>query len=266
MRPERADGEQEVVQGLVTTLLLVAALQSDQTPHAPAFNRTYYELAASTGGDFYFWAPGEFASAKLKVPVHHEDVLLSYGDIDSQRAFEFPIESGAKTLTLFAGIDTKNLAVLVRPDGTVVRDGVQSFAHMLIATVVSPPAGAWHLELHGRGPYAVTAHVDPGPEGIQLIGVEFVEPGGRPGHEGMFPIKRAVRAGEKVTCRVNVSGNAKNTHLVFVDREGKQLDSVKLDDEYVPCVVPSTPYRAGVTGTDANGDAFARVMSALRTP
>jgi len=70
--------------------------------------------------------------------VHHEDVLLSYGSIDGQHTFEIPVESNVKTLTLFAGVDTKDLAVLVRPDGTVVRDGVQMFQHMLIATVASP--------------------------------------------------------------------------------------------------------------------------------
>ena len=139
-------------------MLAAAFLQQDQTPRAPAFNATYFELAASTGGDFYFWAPGEFASANLKVPVHHEDVLLSYGSIDADHTFEIPIESGAKAMTVFAGIEQKNLAVLVRPDGTVVRDGVQSFQKMLIATVRSPEAGTWRLEVHGRGHYAVTAH------------------------------------------------------------------------------------------------------------
>lgn len=233
---------------------------------ATGFNRDYYELAASTGGDFYFWAPGEFASSNLKIPVHHEDVLLSYGSLDSEHVFDILIESGAKSMTLFAGIERKDLAVLVRPDGTVVHDGVQSFQRMLIATVPSPPAGTWHLELHGRGAYAVTAHVDPGPDGIQLIGIEFVEPGGRPGHEGMFPIKRAVKRGEKLTCRVDVSGVTKNARLVFVDRQGAQLDSAPLDDEYVPCVVPPVPYRAGVAGADASGRSFMRVMPPLRVP
>ena len=240
---------------------LVAA--SDQTPRPPAFNRTYYELAASTGGDFYFWAPGEFATAKLNVPIHHEDVLLSYGSIDGERKFEIPVESGVKTLTLFAGVDTKNLAVLVRPDGTVVRDGVQTFRHMLIATVPSPPPGVWRLELNGRGPYAVTAHVD---SQIQLIGFDYVEEGGRPGHEGMFPIKRDTRGGEQLTCRVNVSGTIKQQRLVFVDREGAMLTSVPLDGEYVPCTVPSVPYRAGVIGSDSSGRSFARVTRGLRTP
>ena len=254
------------MQGLVA-LILTLALQNDQTPRqTAAFNRDYYELAASTGGDFYFWAPGEFAAANLKIPVHHEDVLFSYASIDAERAFDIPVESGVKTLTVFAGIERKDLAVLVRPDGSVQRDGVQSFQKMLIATVPSPPAGTWRLELHGRGAYAVTGHVDPGSDGIELISVTFVEQGGRPGHEGMFPITRTVHAGEKLTCRVNASGTMKDAKLVFVARDGTLIDSTKLDDEYVPCVVPSVAYRAGVIGTDASGRAFARVMGPLRKP
>ena len=254
------------MQGLVT-LLVALALQQDQTPRQSAsINRDFYELAASTGGDFYFWAPGEFAAANLEVPVHHEDVMLRYGSIDAERTFEIPVEGNVKTLTLFAGVERKDLAVLVRPDGTVQRDGVQSFQRMLIATVPSPPAGTWRLELHGRGAYAVTAHVDPGADGVQLISVEFVERGGRPGHEGMFPIKRAVRAGEKLTCRVNLSGATKNARLVFFSRDGSLINSTKLDDEYVPCVVPSLPYRTGVTGTDASEHPFARVTAGLQKP
>jgi hypothetical protein len=123
VRPERADGEQEELQGVVrfAIALLALALQQDQTPRqSAAFNREFYELAASTGGDFYFWAPGELASSRLQVPVHHEDVLFAYGDLDSKRVFEIPIESGAKSMTLFAGVQRKDLAVLLRPDGSVM--------------------------------------------------------------------------------------------------------------------------------------------------
>jgi len=246
--------------------LLALALQQDQTPRqSAAFNREFYELSASTGGDFYFWAPGEFASSRLQVPVHHEDVFFAYGDLDSKRVFEIPIESGAKSMTLFAGAQRKDLAVLVRPDGTVARDGIQSFQHMAIATISAPAAGMWRLELHGGGAYAVTAHVDPGADGIQLIAFDFVEQGGRPGHEGMFPIKREAKRGEKLTCRVVVSGATKDAKLVFVARDGSLLDSTKLSEEYVPCVVPSVPYRAGVAGTDASGRAFQRLMPPLHS-
>ena len=32
----------------------------------------YFNLSAQTGGDFYFWAPGEFARAGLQLPIHDE--------------------------------------------------------------------------------------------------------------------------------------------------------------------------------------------------
>ncbi len=153
----------------VIALLLAAFLQQDQTPRAPVknergmlpVNRQYFDLAANTGGDFYFWAAGEFASAHLQVPIHGVDVLLSYGTMDSKKVFEIPVESGVKELTLFAGVQRKDLAVLVRPDNIPVHDA-QVFQHMLIATVPSPAAGIWRLEMDGEGVYAVTAHVKPG--------------------------------------------------------------------------------------------------------
>src|SRR5712692_1131118 len=103
---------------LVALSLLVVPLlaaQQDQLPRTPKkddrgllqINRQYFDLAANTGGDFYFWAPGEFAAARLQVPVHREDVLLSYGAIESKKVFEIPIESGVQEMTLFAGIQRK---------------------------------------------------------------------------------------------------------------------------------------------------------------
>src|SRR5213592_1713205 len=110
----------------LATLLL---MQQDQIPRQPKkydrgllkIDPIYFDLAANTGGDFYFWAPGEFASSHLQVPVHHEDVVLSYGSIEGEKSFDIPVESGVKELTVFVGIQRKDLAVLVRPDGTVMR-------------------------------------------------------------------------------------------------------------------------------------------------
>ncbi len=35
-------------------------------------NMDYYELSASSGSDFYFWAPGEFAMSRLQIPIEHD--------------------------------------------------------------------------------------------------------------------------------------------------------------------------------------------------
>jgi hypothetical protein len=251
--------------------------QQDQIPRPPRkddrgllqINRQYFDLAASTGGDFYFWAPGEFASARLQVPVHHEGVLLSYGVIESEKSFEIPVEAGVKEMTLFAGIQRKDLAVLIRPDNTVVRD-VQSFQHMLIATVKAPATGIWRLELHGAGTYAVTAHVKPGDDGPQFDSFNFVEPGGRPGHEGMFPVKRAVHAGESLACEVALSGTIKEAELAFVTGDGFLIGTTPITPvstgQYTGrCTIPRIPFRVAVRGIDSNGAAFQRIESRLRS-
>ena len=213
----------------------VLVAQQDQTPRPVSkVDPVYFDLAASTGGDFYFWAPGEFASSHLQVPVHHENVLLSYGSIESEKSFDIPVESGVKELTVFAGVQRKDLAVLVRPDGTVVRD-VQSFQHMLIAIVKTPASGIWRLELHGAGPYAATAHVQPADGGP---------------HMGRLDL---------ATCDVSTSGSIKDAELMFVARDGSVI-SLARDGR---CTVPDVPFRAAIRGKDSNGAAYQRIESAL---
>jgi hypothetical protein len=253
---------------LVALSLLVAPLlaaQQDQLPRAPKkddrgllqINREYFDLAARTGGDYYFWAAGEFGSARVQIPVHHDGVLLSYGALESKKSFEIPVESGVKELTLFAGIQRKDLAVLVRPDGTVVRD-VQSFQHMLIATVNAPATGIWHLELQGAGTYAVTAHVKRGDGSPELINFAFVETGGR-------------RAGESLACRVALSGLIEQAELAFVTKDGSPIGNTPItansEGEYAGrCTIPDGPFRVVVRGVDAKGARFQRIESPLRYP
>jgi len=234
----------------LATLLL---MQQDQIPRQPKkddrgllkIDPVYFDLAANTGGDFYFWAPGEFATSQLQVPIHREDVLLSYGAIESKKTFDIPVESGVKEMTLFAGIQRKDLAVLIRPDGTVMRD-VQSFQHMLIATVKAPATGIWHLDLHGAGTYAVTAHVKPADDGLRSI--DFTAP-----------------------CAVALGGSVKQAELAFVTRDGEVISTAPLErtDEaryLASCTLPNVAFRVVVRGVDANGYRFQRTESALHQP
>jgi protein-disulfide isomerase len=148
---------------------------------------------------------------------------------------------------------------------------VQSFQHMLIATVKAPATGIWHLELHGAGTYAVTAHVKSANNGPDLIRFAFVEPGGRPGHEGMFPVKRTLVASESLACEVSVSGPIKEMELLFVARDGSLIRATPIkqsaESDYVgQCTVPDVPFRAAIRGKDSNGAAFQRIESPLRAP
>jgi len=175
---------------VLIAFLLAAALLQEQAPRPVVknergmlpVNKTYFDLAANTGGDIYFWAPGEFASAKLQVPLPGVPVVLSYGSMPSaKKVFEIPVESGVQSLAIFAAVQRKDLAVLVRPDNTPF-DGAQIFQNMLIATVTAPVTGVWRLELDGEGMYAVTAHVKPGENApsFRFDGCDFVNVDGSP--------------------------------------------------------------------------------------
>ena len=243
---------------LLVLCAAVAAGQEDQTPRPTTkdsrgllkINRDFYELAASTGGDFYFWAPGEFAASQLQIPIQHEEVLLSYGSLDAKRVFEIPVESGVRTLTVFTGIQRKDLAVLVKPDGLVVHAGdrgaaLQSFQHMFIATVDAPAPGIWKLELTGAGTFSVSAHVRPGDDGPQLIGFEL-------------------------PCEVEVSGTLQKLQLEFVAKDGATIGRAAVersDDEHYTgrCTAPKEPFRVAVSGVDSVGRAFRRVERGLRS-
>jgi len=236
---------------LALMLLLCAATAFGQEDQAPRpvkkddrgllkINRDFFELAASTGGDFYFWAQGEFAASQLQIPIQHEEVLLSYGSLDTKRVFEIPVESGVRTLTIFAGIQRKDLAVLVRPDGLVVHAGdggaaLQSFQHMLIATIDGPAPGIWKLELTGAGTFSVSAHVRPGDDGPRLLD-------------------------SKSPCEAAVSGGVQKQQVEFVAKDGTTIGHAD-----ARCTAPKEPYRVAVSGLDTEGRVFRRVERGLRT-
>jgi hypothetical protein len=241
----------------------------------------YFDMASKTGGDFYFWAPGEFANAGLQIPMHDEPVLLAYGRFEQpRRSFDIPVEAGVRALTIFAGAQRKDRAVIVRPGGAIVAAGeagvtLQTFSHMTIATIKSPAPGTWRIDFDGAGLYSVSAHLkgaaaDSAP---QLVDFDFVEVGGRPGHEGLFPIQREVFKGQTITCRVEVSGATSGVQLAFVTGDSRPIATQPLDSEpgdsehfLGRCLIPNVPFRVVLTGRDSLGQPFRRTTSPLYTP
>jgi hypothetical protein len=129
----------------------------------------------------------------------------------------------------------------------------------------------WHLELTGEETYAVTAHVKTGQSGPELIAFDFVERRGRPDHEGMFPMEGAPGKGEKASFSVNLAGAIRKAQLDFVTKDGQTIVTASMtrsgDNDYSGrCVVPATPFRVAVRGTDAQGAHFQRFESRMREP
>jgi hypothetical protein len=285
-----------VVLALLSTLLgvgLVAARVLQQDPQEVelpklAFDPVMFDVSAQTGGDFYFWEPGEFATADLRLPLGGEDVLLAYPVLDGNRTVTFPVDSLTTRLEILVSAQEKQTVHVVQPDAAVLRPGtqgatVQNFEHTLLATVAFPKPGTWSIEVTGSGRLSLsvraatdrnTLPAESGLDAIQLIEFELVEQRGRPGHEGLFPLRREARAGEEHRARVVLSGSFASAELSFVGRDGEPLERTTVaqlsfpdgGDAYPMIVVPAEPYRALVRGRDENGVRFQRVFAPLFTP
>jgi hypothetical protein len=254
-------------------------------------NTDFFNMAAATGGDFYFWAPGEFAAKAglLNLPLASEPITLAYGSAKgnfAQRA-EVPVDVTISRLSLFTGAQRLDKVRLLRPDGRSIKANpsgvsVQDFKHMRIVTVDDPEPGVWRVEMRGAGRYVLSARYqtdrarlkeqDLNP--IDLIDFAFVEERGRPGHRGLFPLKQPVRSGELHHCRVTVSGIIKHPSIELVSAKGEVLAKIPPDasvaesgDEFTgACEVPDQPFRVRVRGRDMEGHLFQRLTAGLTTP
>ncbi len=253
-------------------------------------NLDYYELAAATGGDFYFWGPGEFSASGIQIPLEQEPILLVYDVLGRRtRSFWFPVDTVSERFSVFAGAQRKDVFQLIRPSGGIVAEGetdvlVQEFHHMLIVTVTKPELGIWRIDLNGAGRFSLSVRLRMNrvraagghrTEPLAVIDFDFVELRGRPGHEGYFPITGEVGAGEDRLCQVVLSGAYETADFQFVSTEDELLAGLDLarddpdgaSDEFLgSCVIPAQPFRLKVRGRDAWGVEYQRMYSPLYTP
>lgn len=255
-------------------------------------NTAFFSLAAASGGDFYFWAPGEFATAAglLKVPIASDPIAMAYGSGSGpfHQLLEVPVDGTVSRLSLFAGAQRLDTIHLLRPDGRDVEVnpvdvGVQTFQHMRIFSVEDPEPGLWRIELGGAGCFELAARylTDRGrltaleKEEIDLVGFTFVFRGGRPGHEGLFPLQAAPNAGTIQLCRINLSGATGLPTVDMVSASGEVLGTIRLrtpDDGgtagefFGNCPIPDRPFRVRVRGRDPEGRLWQRITAGLISP
>ena len=107
---------------------------------------------------------------------------------------------------------------IVRPSGDELRandPGVEyhQFQAGRIVTLPNPTPGAWTVRVAGKGMFFLVLQAK---TELTLDRVAFVEPGGRPGHEGLFPIKGAPKRGAAQKLEVEMSGAFRNPRFRFV--------------------------------------------------
>jgi hypothetical protein len=165
--------------------------------------------------------------------------------------------------------------VLRAPDGQTVGEGAARTEDTelncgRIITVEKPQAGMWRADVSGAGRYWLEAQAQ---SDIYFISGDFVKPGGRPGHEGLFKIQGQPLMGEPATLQASLSAaDTKSTDFALVSERGDVLQKLRMqasnhDREFLefvgPVVLPDGPFRVSVSGVDAKGQRYQRFEGRL---
>jgi hypothetical protein len=205
-------------------------------------------------------------------------LLWATGTLNGQpKTVRIPVDSVTQRITFTFSVDTKGNALkLTQPSGGAITEGMASTQVTelncgRILTVSSPQAGEWRAEITGTGRYWLEAQAQ---SDIFFINAEFVERGGRPGHQGLFRIQGEPVTGTPAMLEVSISPSAMGTNeFYFVTEEGQTIQKVQMHTvntdrrdylEFVGTVdLPAQPFRVALKGTDSNGKQYQRLFSNL---
>ena len=158
----------------------------------------------------------------------------------------------------------------MRPDGAVVRAGASPGDTILncgrILSIDAPEAGDWRVTPTPSSRFWLVAHAR---SDRDLLTAEFVRRGGRPGHEGHFRIAGSPIAGRPAMLRVTLSEPEERVSVFeLFSAQGRPIQRVTLDrvadDEFVGEIeLPSSPFRVGVSGTNADGLRYQRMTGRM---
>src|SRR6266851_3910557 len=219
-----------------------------------AIDPTYIRTAEATGGQVFLFDRSEAGRSMILMQYSgkHEDTIFR------------------STITLQC---LQSITVL-RPTNTEVHAGEPDvndnrFRSGQVLILTRPQAGAWRVRIAGAGLFFVVAQAK---SSISLNRVEFVELGGRPGHEGMFPVKGPFHLGEQRTLSVNLEAPAGDAHFRLIDSAGETLEPLEMspadqgEDERTlegKITLKHAAFRVAVEGRDAAGYPYQRVLPRL---
>jgi len=204
-------------------------------------------------------------------------VLWASGTLDGQpKTVRIPVDSVTKRITFAFSVNTKGSALkLTQPSGGAITEGTASTEVTelncgRIVTVSSPEVGEWRAEMSGTGRYWLRAQAQ---SDIFLVSAEFVNKGGRPGHEGLFRIPGEPVTGTPAMLEVSLSGSVtETTEFYLVTEEGEAIQELQMhaansDRQFLEFVgsvdLPTLPFRVAVKGNDLNGKPYQRFFSNL---
>jgi hypothetical protein len=236
---------------------------------------TYVNTATETGGQPFPMSPAEIVNMSLIMAEtsRSDSVMLLWagGASADQTTFTIPVDPSIGRVTFSATFDgTGGSAAIASPDGAVTdaraggQDTVMNCGRIL--SVDAPVSGAWRVTLKPSERFWLVVHAR---SELDVLSTDFVRPGGRPGHEGLFPIEGQPIAGRPATLRVELSErDATAAEFTLLSRQGQPIARAELapigDGEFAGAVVlPNAAFRVALTGIDDAGVPVQRVHARL---
>lgn len=278
----------KVLPTLVIVLVLVGAMfaQEQQPRSRPGWpcvgkpDPTYFTVAEGSGGQVFLFDPSEVSESSVLMigaMKHEETVFRAAGTLaEGVHEFSVPIDSTIESAMFSVSLQCLQVVEIVTPSGDELRandPGVDyhQFQAGRIVTLPNPAPGTWTVRVAGKGMFflVLQAKTD-----LSLDSVRFVGPGGRPGHEGLFPIKGSPKQGVAQKLEVTITGAVRDAAFRFVTSSAETIQTLSLrpEDEgreeqtFLGDVTPrARQFRLMVSGVDARGFSFQRVHAPLFT-
>jgi hypothetical protein len=238
-----------------------------------AIDPAYLEMSEATGGQVFLLQKNEaiHSGVVMMLPTTHPETLFrAVGYLTGTRTFEFPVDASVESLSVSASIQCRQTVAVIDPGGAEVTaaNAVQSIELQAgkIVRVDGPGAGNWKVKIAGQGLFVFSVRAK---TAIRLTNVRFVEPGGRPGHEGYFPVKQPPQLGVPQQLEASVSGPLTGASFQMIGASGETLGGLTESQaseggEHLLEITPSVE-RFGilVEGTDESGRPVRRMYPKL---
>lgn len=232
----------------------------------------YIKAATMTGGQPFFLSPAEISKSRHIMSASSASELMLWAAGEGTSRYVVQIDPSVTRTSFSATFDhTGGALSVVAPDGITIQPGEKVQDSVLacgrVVTIDSPAAGAWQVAVAPTGRFWLRAH---GKTELSIVSTEFVAPGGRPGHEGLFKIPGMPVAGRPAMLRVSLSSAPKRPVFQLASIDAQILEAITLeaesDDEFIgPVTLPDRPFRVLVSGVDDAGTPFQRMFPTLFT-
>ena len=269
----------------LAAILIALALNTEAQPEQRTFgpgvcgplDAAYVNTASETGGQPFPMSPAEMVNMSIVMAesTRSDSVLLLWanGTRADDTTFTIPIDPAVSRVTFSTTFDgTGGAVTLVGPDGTIIKPGsaVQDTSMNCgrIVSVDAPAVGDWRVSVKPTERFWLVVH---GRSELDLISADFVRPGGRPGHDGLFKVEGQPVAGRPAMLRVRLSeadADAKAPVFTLLSSHGKPIRTLDLsptdEREFVgEIALPAQTFRVALTSLESAGTHVQRVHARL---